>query len=98
MEDEVDEEDGAGDDEDIAAGPAPPSEADEDEDGRFFGSGVSADTRQAMDYIEGVDGQGVLAEDEVIDGAWLRRMVVGFERKINRNAELRAKFDGQPEK
>lgn len=85
--------------EDVAAGPDLQAEVEEkDEEGRFFGSGVSADTRQAMDYIEGFDEADDAADDEVIDGAWLRKMVVGFERKINRNAELRAKFEDQPEK
>ena len=97
----------AGDDDDIAAGPAlPPSDAeDEDEEGgRFFGGGVSADTREALDYVEGLDaagsgsGEGGQEEEEMIDVAWLRRMAVRFEKGINRNAELRGRFEAEPEK
>ena len=87
------------DDPDVAAGPEPLPETDEaegDVEGRFFGSGVSADTRNALDYVEGVDGDDMA--EEVIDGAWLRRMAVRFERRITRNAELRTRFEGEPEK
>lgn len=89
------------DDADVAAGPELPPEtddadADEDEEGRFFGSGVSADTREALDYVEGVVGDD--PADEVIDVAWLRKTTLGFERRITRNAELRARFEGEPEK
>lgn len=95
-----------GDDANVEAGPSlPPTETDDaaedddDEEGRFFGSGVSADTRQALDYVEGtMDGELGAGEEEVIDAAWLRRMAVGFERRITRNAELRARFEAEPEK
>ncbi|ERF72562.1 hypothetical protein EPUS_02844 [Endocarpon pusillum Z07020] len=95
-----------GDDAHIEAGPSlPPTETDnaaeeeDDEEGRFFGSGVSADTRQALDYVEGaMDGELGAGEEEVIDAAWLRRMAVGFEKRITRNAELRARFEAEPEK
>lgn len=96
---EDDEYDGDADD-DVAAGPELPPEthdADEDGDGRFFGSGVSADARNALDYVDDADGEDAVAE-EVIDGAWLKRLAVGFERRIARNAELRARFEGEPEK
>jgi beta-catenin-like protein 1 len=85
------------DDVELAAGPELPPETDEDEEGRFFGSGVSANTREALDYVEGVDGEDEVAE-EVVDVAWLRKMAVGFERRITRNAELRTKFEQEPEK
>ncbi len=88
------------DDADVAAGPELPpgtDEADEDDEGRFFGGGVSTDTGDALDYVESVDGEDAVVE-EVVDAAWLRRMAVGFERRITRNAELRARFEGEPEK
>ncbi len=96
------------DDADIEAGPFLPTtetdtaaeeEEDDDEEGRFFGSGVSADTRQALDYVEGAgNGEQEAEEEEIIDAAWLRRMAVGFERRITKNAELRARFEAEPEK
>ena len=35
---------------------------------------------------------------EKIDSAWLRKLALNFERKISKNAELRAKFEGDPQK
>ena len=42
------------DDEEIAAGPElPPLEEEgEDEEGRFFGSGINNDTAEVLDFIE----------------------------------------------
>lgn len=85
-------------DEDLEAGPELPPEDDDgdDEDGRFFGSGVTRDAAEALDYINERDGE--TYEEEKIDSAWLRRLANTFERKVNKNSELRAKFEMQPEK
>lgn len=53
-------EDERGDDEDIVAGPElPPEEGeplpDDDEDGRFFGGGLTKDTADVMDFIDEQD-------------------------------------------
>lgn len=88
------------DDEDMEAGPELPPEGEEeasdDEEGRFFGGGVTRDTKEAMDYLDTADGGDVI--EERIDAAWARRLMTNLERKINKNSELRARFDGQPEK
>lgn len=92
-------------DENIAAGPSQPSPdgveeggQEEDEEGRFFGGGVDAGARDALDYIDGAEVDGGIPEEEVIDETWLRRMAVGFEKKINKNAEMRGRYEGEPEK
>lgn len=38
------------------------------------------------------------AAPEKIDSAWVRKLALNFEKKISKNAELRAKFEGKPEK
>jgi len=35
---------------------------------------------------------------EKIDSAWLRKLALNFEKKITKNAELRAKFEAEPQK
>lgn len=35
---------------------------------------------------------------EKIDVAWLRKLALNFEKKISKNAELRAKFEDTPQK
>jgi len=86
------------DEDDIEAGPElPPEEDDEaDEEGRFFGGGVTRDTTDALDYLEDADGEEYV--EEKIDAAWIRRMVTNLERKINKNSEQRARFESEPQK
>ncbi|KAI1306151.1 Catenin-beta-like protein [Xylaria venustula] len=99
----------AADDDDAEAGPAPPPQGEEDdgdygpdmppdddeEGGRFFGGGVTAQEAQVLDYLD--DTEPDLAPEKM-DVAWLRRTALGFEKKISRNAEQRAKFENDPSK
>ncbi|GAW13073.1 hypothetical protein ANO14919_024510 [Xylariales sp. No.14919] len=96
-------------DDDLEAGPAPPPPEDEgegdygpdmppdddEEGGRFFGSGVTAQEAQVLEYLD--DTEADLAPEK-IDAAWLRRTALSFEKKISRNAEQRAKFEDDPSK
>lgn len=91
-------------DDDIEAGPALPDdleeaaeeedEAGDDEDGRFFGGGVSKSEKEVLDYVNANDE----APEETIDAAWLRRTALSFEKKVSKNAEMRAKYEDQPER
>ncbi|KAE8452749.1 hypothetical protein EG329_013021 [Mollisiaceae sp. DMI_Dod_QoI] len=90
-------------DEDMEAGPAaPPDDEDygpdipDDEEGRFFGGGVTQEENEILDYMEGQESADVAPEK--IDSAWLRKLVLNFEKKITKNAELRAKFENEPAK
>ncbi|KAM5460564.1 hypothetical protein MferCBS49748_007645 [Microsporum ferrugineum] len=86
--------------EDDVAGPEIPPDFEEDvpddEEGRFFGGGVTKDTTNALDYIDKHENEG--SAPHVIDSAWLRRTALNFERKISKNAELRVKFENEPQK
>ncbi|KAH8431130.1 beta-catenin-like protein 1 [Aspergillus melleus] len=83
------------------AGPELPPDFDaedvpDDEEGRFFGGGMERQTAQAMQYIDQhEEGE---AEPEKFDVAWLRRFALSFEKKISKNAELRGKFENEPQK
>jgi len=82
------------------AGPALPTEDDEesaaedDEEGRFFGGGVSKQEKDVLDYIE----QNEDETEEEVNLTWLKKTALNFERKINKNAELRAKYEDDPMK
>ncbi|MCJ1403856.1 hypothetical protein MMC11_007079 [Xylographa trunciseda] len=88
------------DDEDVA-GPELPPDMDEpienDEEGRFFGGGITTDTAEVLDFIDERDHEAT-AKPEKIDSAWVRKLALNFERKISKNAELRAKFESEPQK
>ncbi|KAI0018657.1 Catenin-beta-like protein [Xylariomycetidae sp. FL0641] len=75
----------------------PPEDDGDDEEGRFFGGGVSAQQATVLDYVDEQEPKDTsTTEPEKFDVAWLRRTAVAFERKINRNAEQRAKFADAP--
>ncbi|CEL06785.1 Putative DUF1716 domain protein [Aspergillus calidoustus] len=90
-----------GEEDDGYAGPELPPDFEsedipDDEEGRFFGGGMERETAQAMNYIDEQD-QGEFT-NEKFDVAWLRRFALNFEKKISKNAELRGKFEGDPQK
>lgn len=96
-------EDDAGEvDEDVEAGPALPPGDDEDEaddeDGRFFGGGVDANTSAAIEYIDKHDAENEREVEEKFDIPWLRKTALNFEKRISKNAELRAKYEDEPAK
>ncbi|KAF2713998.1 DUF1716-domain-containing protein [Pleomassaria siparia CBS 279.74] len=86
---------------DDEAGPSLPPDLDEepgdDEEGRFFGGGLDEDAKDAIDYLDGKDGEEAIA-DEKYDSAWLRKLSINFEKKMTKNATLRAKHENDPTK
>ncbi|OAR01977.1 hypothetical protein LLEC1_00114 [Akanthomyces lecanii] len=78
-------------------GPELPSDDDggEDEEGRFFGGGISKQESKILDYVDEADAGAV---PEQIDAGWLRKTALNFEKHITKNAELRAKFESEPQK
>jgi beta-catenin-like protein 1 len=88
---------------DDEAGPSlPPDfgpEDGDDEEGRFFGGGLDENAIDAIDYLDAHDaGADDAIIEEKFDSAWLRRLALNFEKKINKNAELRAKHEDDPAK
>ena len=84
------------------AGPAlPPDFEDEepgdDDEGRFFGGGLDENAKDAMDFLDAQDGEGAIREEKY-DVAWVRRLARDFEKKVNKNAALRAKYEDDPTK
>ena len=63
---------GEGGDDDLAAGPELPPDADEqlpedDEEGRFFGGGLTKDTADVMDFIDEQDNDETVSLEEGSD-------------------------------
>ncbi|OJJ34387.1 hypothetical protein ASPWEDRAFT_42381 [Aspergillus wentii DTO 134E9] len=83
------------------AGPELPPDFDsedvpDDEEGRFFGGGMEQKTAEAMQYIDQQE-EGDVAPEK-FDSTWVRRFALNFEKKISKNAELRGKFENDPQK
>ncbi|KAF4976442.1 hypothetical protein FZEAL_6880 [Fusarium zealandicum] len=98
-------EDAPQDDNETEAGPAPPPADDEDfgpemppddDEGRFFGGGITKQESEILDYVDEADAAGTAPER--VDAAWLRKTALNFEKRISKNAELRAKFEDEPQK
>lgn len=80
----------------MEAGPAPPPDSDDDdEEGRFFGGGISKQESEILDFVDDAD---TGKAPDKIDASWLRKTALNFEKRINKNAELRAKFESDPQK
>ncbi|KAF2820306.1 DUF1716-domain-containing protein [Ophiobolus disseminans] len=88
-------------DDDEAGPELPPDLEDEgpgdDEEGRFFGGGLDEDAKDALDYLDAQDGEESI-RDEKHDAAWLRKLCLNFEKRVNKNASLRAKYEGDATK
>jgi beta-catenin-like protein 1 len=69
----------------------------DDDEGRFFGSGVSKSEREVLDFIDQNEGEEVEA-DEVYDTAWLRKAALRFRKKIDKNSEMRGRYPEEPQK
>ncbi|KAL7623552.1 hypothetical protein AAE478_007235 [Parahypoxylon ruwenzoriense] len=85
------------DDDNADYGPSLPLDEDDDEEGRFYGGGITAEENEVLDYVDGTE-EGASATPEKFDIAWLRRTALNFEKRISKNAELRAKFESDPQK
>ncbi|KAK4213907.1 putative DUF1716 domain-protein [Rhypophila decipiens] len=91
------------DDEDGDYGPAMPPPDDEpedgdDEDGRFFGGGISKQEKEILDYMDTQKLDDPNAAPETIDLSWLKKTALAFEKRITKNAELRARHEDEPAK
>jgi beta-catenin-like protein 1 len=57
---------------------------------------VTQEENEILDYMEGQESAEIVPEK--IDSTWLRKLALNFEKKITKNAELRAKFESEPQK
>ncbi|KAK4172294.1 Catenin-beta-like protein [Triangularia setosa] len=82
-------------------GPSAPPENDDgdDEEGRFFGGGITEQEKEVLDFMDSNQQSAVIdATPETINASWLKKTALSFEKRISRNAELRAKFESDPSK
>ncbi|KAF9905079.1 hypothetical protein EC991_002032 [Linnemannia zychae] len=87
----MEEEDEDGNSRDRFEGVANPEE--EEEDDRFFGDGLTSDQKDILDYVDDID-----PEEERFDLSAVRKMILKFEKAINKNQEMRVKYIDDPTK
>ncbi|KAF7726248.1 hypothetical protein EC973_008958 [Apophysomyces ossiformis] len=67
---------------------------DEDEEGRFFGGGLTEEQSKLLDLVDDYDAE----EPEALTATNVKKMILRFEKAINRNQEQRMRYAETPEK
>ncbi|KIK95590.1 hypothetical protein PAXRUDRAFT_374045 [Paxillus rubicundulus Ve08.2h10] len=87
---------------DMDASFAPGGDADyyveEDEEGRFYGGGLTSEQKQILSIFERAEGEGDQDESEKVSITSIRRTLLRFERAINKNQGQRSKYPDDPSK
>ncbi|GAA6003520.1 hypothetical protein JCM10207_000372 [Rhodosporidiobolus poonsookiae] len=93
------------DEESAAAGEFAPGQdadyyAEEDEDGRFYGGGLSATQKQVLNIMDSAPGQEGVDHlpGEDMTAASVRKQLLSLEKAVNKNRDLRTKYPTDPEK
>ncbi|KAI8991535.1 DUF1716-domain-containing protein [Mycotypha africana] len=66
----------------------------EDEEGRFFGGGLTEEQSNILDLVDEYDAE----ETEALTANNVKKMILKFEKAINKNQEMRVRYADQPEK
>lgn len=66
----------------------------EDEEGRFFGGGLTEEQQRLLDLVDEYD----VEETEALTATNVKKMILKFEKAINKNQEQRVRYADQPEK
>ncbi|BGP37572.1 hypothetical protein JCM10449v2_001489 [Rhodotorula kratochvilovae] len=91
-----DEDDEAGARAEFAPGQDADYFAEEDEDGRFFGGGLSSVQKQVLNIMDTGNGEQLPGED--LTPQSVRKTLLALEKAVNKNRDLRTKFPTDPEK
>ncbi|CAA7259804.1 unnamed protein product [Cyclocybe aegerita] len=85
-------------DEDFAPGGDADYFAEEDDEGRFFGGGLTSEQKEILNIFDQAGTQGT--EDEAVDLSItrIRQILLSFERAVNRNQDHRSKYPDDPSK
>ncbi|KAH0840137.1 Catenin-beta-like protein [Lanmaoa asiatica] len=81
---------------------APGGDADyfveEDEEGRFYGGGLTSEQKEILSVFERAEGEGVSNDPEVVTITSIRRTLLRLERAVNKNQDQRSKYPDDPSK
>nr|GAT59458.1 predicted protein [Mycena chlorophos] len=71
--------------------------AEEDDEGRFFGSGLSSEQKEILNIFDNA-GEGMQDDPDALSITSIRRMLLRFERAVNKNQDHRSKYPDDPTK
>ncbi|KAI0081766.1 DUF1716-domain-containing protein [Panus rudis PR-1116 ss-1] len=93
-----DEEEEEGMDQDFAPGGDADYFAEEDDEGRFFGGGLTKEQKDILNIFDNTGGEEVREDLEEMNLPTIRRMLLRFERAANKNQDQRSKYPDDPTK
>ncbi|KAG1451490.1 hypothetical protein G6F56_008071 [Rhizopus delemar] len=67
---------------------------DDEEGGRFFGGGLTSEQTDILDLVDEYDAE----QTEAMTSSNVKKMILKFEKAINKNQEMRVRYADQPEK
>ncbi|KAL9712906.1 hypothetical protein Ac2012v2_004146 [Leucoagaricus gongylophorus] len=71
---------------------------DEDEEGRFYGGGLTQEQKQILNIFDSAVGEKPSVELEGLSVTSIRRLLLRFERAVNKNTGQRSKYPDDPTK
>ncbi|KAJ7771414.1 Catenin-beta-like protein [Mycena maculata] len=89
-------------DEDMDSDFAPGGDADyfveEDDEGRFFGGGLTSEQKEILNIFDNAGGEGTQDDPDALSITSIRRMLLRFQRAVNKNQDHRSKYPDDPTK
>ncbi|KAI0337925.1 DUF1716-domain-containing protein [Trametopsis cervina] len=98
VEDEDEDMEDGGRDTDFAPGGDADYFAEEDDEGRFYGGGLSKEQKEILNIFDKDGGEGVREDLEEMNITAVRRLLLRFERAVNKNQDQRSKHPDDPTK
>ncbi|KAF7352752.1 DUF1716 domain-containing protein [Mycena venus] len=98
MEEVPDEEDTDMDTSDFAPGGDADYFAEEDDEGRFFGGGLTSEQKEILNIFDSAGTSGAQDDPDALNITSIRRMLLRFERAVNKNQDQRSKYPDDPTK
>ncbi|KAA1466407.1 DUF1716-domain-containing protein [Dentipellis sp. KUC8613] len=96
---EVEDEDGTdGSSRDFAPGGDADYFAEEDDEGRFFGGGLTSEQKEILNIFDNANPEGSLDDIETLSPTGIRKLLLRFERAANKNQDQRSKYPDDPTK
>ncbi|KAF9652244.1 DUF1716-domain-containing protein [Thelephora ganbajun] len=98
VEDVDEDEDERMEDEEFAPGNDADYFAEEDEEGRFFGGGLTSEQKDILNIFDQAGGEGVQVDVEEMGITGIRKLLLRLERAANKNQDQRSKYPDDPTK
>ncbi|KAF9009026.1 Catenin-beta-like protein [Cyathus striatus] len=70
--------------------------AEEDDEGRFYGGGLTSEQKEILNIFDRAVGESTQDEPEELSITTVRQMLLRFERAVNKNTDQRSKYPNEP--